>query len=74
MELLTILGYQATHIHNNGLWFCLSVRPHEMTSAFAANGPMDMMRGAPLHMYYIQFGQYPHPIGSSRPPWAAGEY
>ena len=32
------------------------------------------MRGAPLHVYYIQFGQYPHPIVSSRPPWAAGEY
>ena len=32
------------------------------------------MRGAPLHVYYILFGQYTHPIGSVRPPWAAGEY
>ncbi len=32
------------------------------------------MRGAPLHVYYIQLGQYTHPMGSSRPPWAAGEY
>ena len=32
------------------------------------------MRGAPLHVYYIQFSQYTHPMGSGRPPWAAGEY
>ena len=32
------------------------------------------MRGAPLHVYYIQFGQYTHPMGSGRPPWAAGEF
>ncbi len=31
------------------------------------------MRGAPLHVYYIQFGQYTHPMGSGWPPWAAGE-
>ena len=31
------------------------------------------MRGAPLHVYYIQFGQYTHPMDSGRPPWAAGE-
>ena len=24
--------------------------------------------------YYIQFGQYTHPMGSGRSPWAAGEY
>ncbi len=29
--------------------------------------------GAPLHVYYIQFGQYADPMGSDRPPWAAGE-
>ncbi len=23
--------------------------------------------------YYIHFGQYTHPMGSGRPPWAAGE-
>ncbi len=32
------------------------------------------MRGVPLHVYYIQFGQYTQPMGSGRPPWAAGEY
>ncbi len=26
-----------------------------------------------LHVYYIQFGQYTHPMGSGRRPWAAGE-
>ncbi len=26
------------------------------------------------HLYYIQFGQYTHPMGSVRPPWAAGEF
>ncbi len=30
------------------------------------------MRGA-HHIYYIHFGQYTHPMGSGRPPWAAGE-
>ena len=43
-----------------------SVRPA------AANGRMDM-RGVPLHVYYIQFGQHTHPMGSGRPPWAAGK-
>ncbi len=33
----------------------------------------DFWRGAPLHVYYIQFSQYTHPMGSSRPPRAAGE-
>ena len=37
-------------IHNNGLWFCLSVRLHEMTSAFAANGPMDMIFGMGMYI------------------------
>ncbi len=32
------------------------------------------MRGVDLHIYYIYFGQYVHPIGSNWPPWAAGEY
>ncbi len=32
------------------------------------------MRGVPLHVYYIHFRQYIHPIGSDRPPWAAGEF
>ncbi len=32
------------------------------------------MRGVPLHVYYIHFGQYTHPMGSDRPPLAAGEY
>ena len=32
------------------------------------------MRGVPLHVYYIYFWQYVHPIGSDRPPWAAGEF
>ena len=31
------------------------------------------MRGVPLHIYYIQFGQCTHPMGHGRPPWAAGE-
>ena len=31
-------------------------------------------RCVPLYVYYIQFGQYTHPMGSGRPPWAAGEY
>ncbi len=31
------------------------------------------MRGAPLQVHYIQFDQYTHPMGSGRPPWAAGE-
>ena len=71
-------------IYNNGQWFCVCVRPPEVISPAAENGPIDMifgmgldiddrMRGAPLHVYYIQFGQYTHPMGSSRPPWAAGE-
>ena len=60
-------------IHNNGLWFCVSIRPSITTSPAAANGPKDMMRGIALHVYYIPFGQYAHPIGSGRPPWAAGE-
>ena len=29
---------------------------------------------APLHVYYIQFGQYTHSMDSGRPPWAAGEF
>ncbi len=65
------------NIHNNGLWFCVCVCPPEITSPAAANGPIDMIfgmeRGVPLHVYYIQFGQYTHPMGSARPPWAAGE-
>ncbi len=32
-----------------------------------------MMRGVPLHAYYMQFGQYTNLMGSGRPPWAAGE-
>ncbi len=32
------------------------------------------MRGVPLHVYYILFSQYTYPMGSGRPPWAAGEY
>ena len=32
------------------------------------------MRGVPIHIYCIQFCQYTHPMGSGRPPWAAGEY
>ena len=55
---------------------CPSVRPSITTAPAAANGPMDMifgMRGVRLHIYYIQFGQYTHPMGSGRPPWAAGE-
>ncbi len=32
-----------------------------------------VMRGVPLHIYYIQFSQYTHPVGSGRPPWTAGE-
>ena len=31
------------------------------------------MRGVPLHVYYIHFSQCAHPMGSGRPPWAAGE-
>ena len=31
------------------------------------------MRGVPLHVYYIHFSQYTHPMGSDRPPLAAGE-
>ncbi len=31
-------------------------------------------RGVGLHVYYIHFGQYIHPIGSDPPLWAAGEY
>ncbi len=31
------------------------------------------MRGVPLHVYNIHFSQCDHPMGSSRPPWAAGE-
>ena len=37
-------------IHNNGLWICLSVRPHEMTSAAAAIGPMDMIFGMGMYI------------------------
>ncbi len=36
----------------------------------AAVGPV----GVRLHVYYIHFGQYIHPIGSDRRQWAAGEY
>ena len=32
------------------------------------------MRGGRLHIYYIYFGLQVHPIGSNRPPWAAGKY
>ncbi len=32
------------------------------------------MRGVPLHVYYIHFSQYTHPMGSGRPPLAAGEF
>ncbi len=63
-------------IHNNGLWFCVSVCPSITTSPDAGNGPMDMifgMRGVPLRVYYIKFSQYTHPMGSGRPPWVAGE-
>ncbi len=28
-------------IHNNGLWFCLSMHPHEIASPAADNGPID---------------------------------
>ncbi len=41
-----------------------------MACPAAANGPINMifcMRGVPLHVYYIQFGQYTHPMGSGRP-------
>ena len=31
------------------------------------------LRGGPLHVYYIQFRQYAYPMGSGRPPRAAGE-
>ncbi len=31
------------------------------------------MQGVPLHVYYIHFAQYSHPMGSGRPPLAAGE-
>ncbi len=31
------------------------------------------MRGVRLHVYYIHFSQYIHPIGSNQPLWAAGE-
>ncbi len=34
---------------------------------------VQIMRGAPLYVYYIQFGQYTHPMGSGRPPWASYE-
>ncbi len=37
-------------------------------------GPRSSMRGVPLHMYYIHFGQYSHPIGSGWPPLAAGKF
>ena len=36
-------------------------------SPAAGNGPMGLI-------YYIHFGTKVHPIGSNRPPWAAGEY
>ncbi len=32
------------------------------------------MRYVPLYVYYIQFGQYYHPIGSCRSPSAVGRY
>ncbi len=35
-------------------------------------GPDSAMRGVPLHIFCIDFSQL-HPIGSNRPPWAAGE-
>ncbi len=31
------------------------------------------MRGVPLHVYCIHLSQETHPMGSGRPPWAAGE-
>ena len=51
----------------------LSVHLSVTTSPAAANGPMDMMRGVPLHVYYIQFGQYTNPMDSGQAPWAAGK-
>ncbi len=32
------------------------------------------MRGVPVHVYYMHFSQYAHPMGSGRPQLAAGEY
>ena len=46
---------------------CDTVCPPEITTPATVNGPIDMIFG------YIQYGQYTHPMGSGRPPWAAGE-
>ncbi len=62
------------NIHNNGLWFCLSVRPHEMTSASAANGPTLFKNSDDKTRYilhtirsvYPPHGQWPAPMGSWR--------
>ncbi len=41
---------------------------------FEKKPPDEALRGVRLHVYYIHFGQYIHPIGSDRPLWVAGEY
>ncbi len=57
-------------LHNNVLWFCvcMCVCPPEIT--YPATAWCEVL---PLHLYYIQFYQYTHPIGSGRTPWAAGK-
>ena len=45
----------------------------ETASAAKTVGPREV-RGVPVHLYCIEFGQCTQPMGSGRPPWAAGEY
>ena len=58
--------------------FSRMVREYWQGASLAGKVPIldsySAMRGVPLHVYYINFGQYTHPMGSDRPPWAAGEY
>ncbi len=48
------------------------LRPPQITeNVFVSIWRYDMRMG--LHLYYIHFRQYIHPIGSDQPLWAAGK-
>ncbi len=51
------------HLHSSNF-----IVNHRRNSRYSA------MRDVPLHVYYIHFGQYTHPMCSHRPPLAAGGY